>query len=277
MGQRGSSVDDPFDERLAAFLGLRDHQGRQARERPGGDMSGVFMAEGVTVIERALSAGHHLQSVLVDRARPRDVLSMDLPANVDLLLAGPEVLEAVSGRRQLRDAIACFDRPQPVAVDDVLGRARTVAVLEGVVNPTNMGVIARCAAGLGCDALLVDPTSVDPLYRRCVRVSMGEVFAIPHARLPPFPDGLDVLTRAGFSTVALTPANDAIDIADYRRESDERIAVLLGAEGAGLSDATMGRADCRVRIPMAAGVDSINVGAAAAIAFHMVAQVAGRT
>lgn len=276
MGLRTTPVDDPLDERLVAFLGLRDHQGRQARERPGGDMAGVFMAEGVTVIERALSAGHRMQSVLVDRARSRELLAMDLPAHVDVLLAGPDVLEAVSGRRQLRDAIACFDRPPSLAVDDVLGNARTVAVLEGVVNPTNMGVIARCAAGLGCDALLVDPTSVDPLYRRCVRVSMGEVFAIPHGRLPPFPHGLEVLTHAGFSTVALTPATGAIDIADYRRRTDERVAVLLGAEGAGLSDATMRRADCLVRIPMAAGVDSINVGAAAAIALHMVVQVAAR-
>ena len=136
------------------------------------------------------------------------------------------------------------------------------------MNPTNVGVLMRNAAALGVDAVLVDPTSCDPLYRRAVRVSMGEVFAVRHARCGAVPEVLSELRALGFRSFALTPAEDAVDIDSITRDPGDRCAIVLGAEGAGLTDGAQQAADQRVRIPMAAGVDSINVGAAGAVAFH---------
>jgi tRNA G18 (ribose-2'-O)-methylase SpoU len=162
--------------------------------------------------------------------------------------------------------MACFHRPVPAAAPDVLAEARTAVVTEGVNNPTNMGVMMRTAAALGVDAILVDPTSCDPLARRACRVSMGAVFAIPHARLAPFPDGLDPLGEAGFVTVGLTPNADATPLDSLVFSQSDRVALLLGAEEPGLTPATLARADHRASIPMHHGVDSLNVATAAAIA-----------
>ena len=141
-------------------------------------------------------------------------------------------------------------------------------MLEGVANPTNLGVVVRSANALGMDALLLDPACCDPLYRRASRVSMGEVFALPYARLDRLPDGLDPLRRAGFTTVALTPDPGAEPVGELGFGPDDRVALLLGTEGAGLSDAALAAADRRVRIPMPGTADSLNVGVAAAIAFY---------
>lgn len=263
-------VDDPTDERLVVFMGLRDHKLRQLRERPGGDMAGSFIGEGDVVIDRALRAGHQLECVLVDQARSRDL--PPLPETADVFLAGPDVLKAVAGRTELRDPIACFTRPPEHNVDDVLTKTQTVLVAEGVNNPTNMGVIMRCAAGLGIEAVLFDPTSCDPLYRRAVRVSMGEVFAIPHVRIAQLPESLEVLSNAGFSTFALTPSDTADDISKLKVGHGEKVALVLGAEGPGLTDETLAACDRSLRIPMEANVDSINVGTAAAVAFYALGQ-----
>lgn len=238
-------------------------------------MAGLFMAEGLTVIARSLSAGRLLDSVLVDARRAGPVVDLVAGGGV-VYAASPKVLLEVCGRVKLRDPIACFVRPAPLNVVELLGRSHTVAVLEGVANPTNMGVITRCAAGLGIDAVLVDPTCCDPLYRRAVRVSMGEVFAVPHARLVAFPEGLSTLTEAGFTIVALTPQVGAVDVDDYRRPPGDRLAILLGSEGPGLSDRAVAAADLQLRIPMSADVDSINVGSAAAVAFHVLRAPSGQ-
>lgn len=260
-----NALVDLGDPRLEPFLGLRDHTARRRREMPGGDMASLFMAEGDRVIMRGLDAGYQLQSVLVD-ARRRDPLP-DQIASADVLAASPEVLTAVCGRPKLRDPIATFVRPPPLHVGEILDASRTVAILEGVVNPTNVGVIVRCAAGLGVDAVLVDPTSCDPLYRRAVRVSMGDVFAIRHGRLEALPEGLDVVEAAGFRTVALTPDAGSVDITTVTRDALDRVAIVLGSEGPGLTVETLDRAHIRARIKMEPGVDSINVGSAAAVAF----------
>ncbi len=231
-------------------------------------MAGLFMAEGLTVIRRALAAGRRLDSVLVDARRTGPVVDLVGP-EIAVYAASPEVLLEVCGREKLRDSIACFVRPAPVDVAELLSRSYTVAVLEGVANPTNMGVITRCAAGLGIDAVLLDPTCCDPLYRRAVRVSMGEVFAVPHASLAAFPEGFSTLTEAGFTVAALTPRPGAGSVADHHRAPRDRLAILLGSEGPGLTDASIAAADIELRIPMSAGVDSINVGSAAAIAFQV--------
>lgn len=259
-------VDDPNDALVADFVGLRDRQLAKPGRHPG-----RFLTEGDLVTERALRAGHQLLALLVEADR-----SDDLPAHAQaaivggarLLAAGPSVVEAITGSRSQRGSMAVFQRPAAQSVQQAVGDRRTVVVLEGVVNPINLGLIARSSVAMGAEAFLMDPTCADPFYRRASRVSMGEVFAVPHARLDEFPAGLDPLRGAGFALWALTPASDAVDIADLRLAPDDRVALLVGSEGPGLNAGTMAAADVRVRIPVQGGVDSLNVGAAAAVAAY---------
>ena len=175
------------------------------------------------------------------------------------------VLETVTGRPELRDPLACFDRPRRRAVEDVVDGASLVAVLEGLNNPNNLGVIMRNAAGLGVDAVLLDATCGDPLYRRAIRASMGQVFAVPYARADSTATILSALHARGFRSVALTPRGDQ-SLAEF--VAPPPVAILLGAEGPGLTDTTIDQATDRIRIHMERGVDSLNVANAAAIAFH---------
>ena len=260
----GEIIDDPNDERLVVFTGLRDQELRQRREAPGGDMAGFFIAEGDVVIQRALDAGHVLHSVIVEALRTRP-LEFEL-GETPLLLMGEPVVQEIASHRRYRGAMACFRRPGSPPLDEVLLNAQTAIVAEGVNNPTNMGVMVRTAAALGVDALLVDPTSCDPLARRTCRVSMGAVFAVPHARLEAFPQGLAPLQDAGFTTVALTPDPAAAPLGELVFEADDRVALLLGAEEPGLTAATLASADHRASIAMHHGIDSLNVATAAAIA-----------
>jgi len=268
-------IDDPDDPRIEVFQGLRDHVLRRRRELPGGDMAGFFISEGDLVVERALRAGFRLESMLVDRKR-----SKPFPDTVDdsvpVYACGPEVLQRITGYHLHRGVLACFRRRPLSTFDEVAAGARTVAVMENVSNPTNLGVILRCAAALGVDAFFIDPSSCDPLYRRSGRVSMGEAYRTPYTRLAPLPAGLEPLHQAGFRTLALTPAADAIALDEIRLQPEENVALLLGAEGPGLSEATITACDQRVRIPMSGDVDSINVGSAAAIAFYGIGQARKR-
>ena len=259
-------LDDPADERFAVFMGLSDQELRQRREAHGGDLAGVFIAEGDLVIQRALDAGHRLQSVFVEAIRTRP-LEFDL-GEVPLLRAGEPVVEAIARNRRYRGSMACFERPKPRPAAEVLVDAQTVLVTEGVNNPTNLGVMIRTAAALGVDALLADPKSCDPLARRVVRISMGSVFSLPHTRIDMLPDGLSAL--AGFTTIALTPDAAATPLDEIALGPDDRVALLLGAEAPGLTTATMAAADHRAAIPMHAGIDSLNVATAAAIAMWQV-------
>lgn len=259
-------VHEATDPQVEVFLGLRDHAARQERELPGGDMASFFIAEGDLVIERAIAHGYEPMSVLVDSKRTKP---LDLPDATTLLAASDALLTTITGRPKLKDPIACFRRAPLPDLDSVLKTANTVAVLEGINNPNNLGVIVRNAAGLGIDALVLDPTCGDPLYRRAIRASMGQVFAVPHTRIAALPEGLDVLGAHGFDTVALSPAGrDGFE----HLQSNQKVAVLLGAEGPGLTPATMARCDHQVSIPMAREVDSLNVASAAAIAFHALAR-----
>ena len=255
-----SEIDDP---RIEIFLGLRDQQRRQRLERPGGPFANTFIAEGDLVIERGLSFGQKLLSVLVDAKRTKPL--PPLPDTTEVFAASDTVLTEIAGRPELRDPIACFVRAELPNPDTVIREARRVAVLVGLNNPNNLGVVLRNAAGLGIDAVLLDPTCGDPLYRRAIRSSMGQVFAIPHARIGATPNSLAELHQQGFETVALTPRGD-IDIRDLGAPT--RSAILLGAEGPGLPDDTIEAATHRVRITMSNEVDSLNVANAAAIAFH---------
>lgn len=258
---RTERVDDPADPRLADYIGLTDVV-RRVRHEPA---EGFFLAEGQLVMRRAAQAGCRPRSLLLAPNRVEDLLpelqALDCPAYV----ASAEVLHAVTGYHVHRGALAAFDRPPLREASQVLASARRVLVLEDVNSPTNLGAVFRSAAGLGMDAVLLSPTSCDPLYRRAVRVSMGEVFAVPYAYLEPWPAALTTVRAAGFRVLAMTPAADAVRIEDVELGGEDRAALLLGAEGPGLTAAALDASDLRVRIPMTVGVDSLNVAAAAAV------------
>lgn len=182
--------------------------------------------------------------------------------------AGPGLVLAITGSATHSGCLGLFARPAPADPANVVVGRRSVVVTEGVANPVNLGLIARSAVAMGAEALLLDPSSADPLYRRSSRVSMGEVFAVPHARVEQLPGGLDPLTAAGFEVWALTPERDAVDIAHLQVGPDAPVALLVGSEGPGLSAASLAAAHRRVRIPVSGGVDSLNVGAAAAVAAY---------
>lgn len=259
-------IKDPSDPRIRVYTGLTDEQLRRRRESPQGDLAGVFMCEGARVTERALVAGLRPLSVLC--ASDMTGRLPELPADLPVYVGSPEVVEAVTGFRFHRGFVAAFRRPRLPAPDEVLTRARQILVCENVTNATNLGVMVRSAAALGMDGFLIDPTTCDPLYRRVVRVSMGSVFTFPHARLPSFPRGLESVSAHGFRLVGLAPDPQATPIG--RLEKAGKTALVLGAEGHGLSEATKDTLDRVVRIPMREGIDSLNVGAAAAIAAYVV-------
>jgi tRNA G18 (ribose-2'-O)-methylase SpoU len=214
-----------------------------------------------------------LKSLLIDASRGERIPAV-VPPDVPHYFAGPAVVQEVTGIHLHRGLISVFYREELPAPEDLLANAHRVVVLENVTNPTNMGVIVRSAAGLGIDALLLDPRSCDPLYRRALRVAMGEAFSLPFARLGYFPSGLDPLRRGGFRITALTPGTGATPIDQFSASPEEKVALLLGAEGPGLTRPTLELVDERLAIPMENGVDSLNVGAAAAVAFYAITRQA---
>jgi tRNA G18 (ribose-2'-O)-methylase SpoU len=272
-------VEDPGDPRVAVFVGLRD---RELAREAGSGAPGVFIAEGDVVVERALRAGFRARALLVDATRPQP-LPPGVPAGTPVYAATPPVLARITGLGVHRGILGCFERRPPPDAAGIIAAARRLVVLERVANPTNLGVIIRSAAGLGMDGVLLDPTCSDPFYRRTARVAMGEGYAFPWAWIPRLPDGLAALRAAGFRLVALTPDPDAMPIdeietgsSDGATNDGDRIALLFGAEGPGLSDATLVAADVRAGIPMRGGVDSLNVGVAAGIAFWVLGRRAFR-
>jgi tRNA G18 (ribose-2'-O)-methylase SpoU len=256
------SITDPDDERIADYRALTDVELRTRWEPP----HGLFIAEGELVLRRAIRAGYRMRSVLVDAKRVDQVADLTR-AGAPLYAASPDVLRAATGFHVHRGVLASFHRKPLPSARDILSVAHRVAILEDVNNHTNVGAIFRGAAGLGMDAVLLSPSCADPLYRRSVRVSMGEVFAVPYATLEPWPDALDDVQAAGFRVLAMTPGSDAVPLQDLDEAERKRPAVLLGAEGAGLSRAALAASDVRVAIPMRRNVDSLNVAAASAVVF----------
>lgn len=266
-------ITDPADPRLADFTGLRDGDRRFMRPPPsGGRRTPVFAVEGRLVAERALASGHVPVAFLADERRAADV-PPGLPDGVPVLVAAESLVREVTGLGVVREVLGLFERPPARHLGDVLDGALRVVVLEGIANPVNLGVLVRTAAALGMDATLLDPASTDPLYRRAVRGSMGAVLTHPTARLEALPEGLAPLRERGFRILALTPARDAVPLDEVVPAPGERVALLLGSEGPGLSAAAMAAADARVVIPMAGGVDSLNVAAAAAVACHRLGRI----
>jgi tRNA G18 (ribose-2'-O)-methylase SpoU len=258
-------INDPADPRLADYVRLTDVHLRRSLEAP----SGLFIAEGEKVIRRALDAGYQPRSMLVttDRAAGAAGMAGSWPGPV--YAVPPGVARELTGYRVHRGALASMQRRPLPSVAEVTGQARRIVVLEDVMDHTNVGAIFRCVAALGFDGVVLAPRCADPLYRRAVRVSMGAVLSVPYARMDDWRDGLGGLRAAGFRLLALTPAADAVPIAEVPH--DGRLALLLGGEGDGLSARWRGQADASVRIPMARGIDSLNVAAAAAIACYVLA------
>jgi tRNA G18 (ribose-2'-O)-methylase SpoU len=255
-------ISDPDDERIADYRALTDVELRTRWEQP----HGLFIGEGELVLRRAVRAGYPVRSILIDAKRTEQLADLPL-GGAPMYAATQQVLEAATGFHVHRGVLASFRRLPLPSVADVLATATRVAILEDINNHTNIGAIFRGAAALGMDAVLLSPTCADPLYRRSVRVSMGEVFAVPYATLDPWPVGLDAVRDAGFRIVAMTPAADAVPLQDLDASVRARPAVLLGAEGPGLSAKALAASDIRAAIPMRRGVDSLNVAAAAAVAF----------
>jgi tRNA G18 (ribose-2'-O)-methylase SpoU len=256
------TVTDPDDERIADYRALTDVELRTRWEPP----HGLFIAEGELVLRRAARAGYRVRSVLVDAKRTDQVADLPL-GGAPLYAAPPDVLAAATGFHVHRGVLASFHRKELPSAAEILADAQRVAILEDVNNHTNLGAIFRGAAALGIDAVLLSPSCADPLYRRSVRVSMGEVFAVRYATLAPWPGALAGVRDAGFRILAMTPAADAVPLNELDEADRKRPAVLLGAEGAGLTRNALAASDVRVAIPMRRGVDSLNVAAASAVAF----------
>jgi tRNA G18 (ribose-2'-O)-methylase SpoU len=257
-------VDDPADPRLADYRDLRDVELRTHLEAE----HGLFLAEGEKVVRRAVEGGFPVRSFLM---APRwldglaDVLAR---SDAPCFVVSEDLAETVTGFHVHRGALASLARLPLPSMSEVLRDARTVVVLEDLVDHTNVGAVFRSAAALGVDGVLLAPRCADPLYRRSVKVAMGAVFSVPYARLGSWYDALPTVAAAGFTTVALTPAADAEDIEDAVAGLG-RVALVLGSEGHGLTPRWERSADRRAVIPMRHGVDSLNVAAATAVACYV--------
>lgn len=255
-------IDDPDDDRLVDYNHLTDVALRRLTE----PADGLYIAESTKVVGRAIAAGHIPRSVLLQEKWLDEIAPLLEPFDVPVYVGTSAVLEGVTGFVMHRGALASMHRPPLRPVAEVLRDARRVVVIEDVVDHTNIGAIFRSVAGLGADAVLVTPRCADPLYRRSVRVSMGTVLQVPWTRLAEWPTGADELHEAGFEIAALALSPDAVDLGEYAASAPERVAILLGTEGDGLSSAALTGADRAVTIPMSHGIDSLNVASASAVA-----------
>ncbi len=260
-------ITDPADPRLADYRDLRDVELRKHLEAE----HGLFLAEGEKVVRRALEAGFVPRSLLM-APRWLDGLADVLAAtDAPCFVLDEALAEQVTGFHVHRGALASLERRPLPPVADVLEGARSVLVLEDIVDHTNVGAILRSGAALGFDAVLLSPRCADPLYRRAIKVAMGAVFTMPWTRLPDWYDALPDLSAAGFTTVALTLAPDSTPV-EEAVAGVERLALVLGSEGHGLSARWEQSADRRAIIPMREGIDSLNVAAATAVACYVAAR-----
>ncbi len=256
-----TTLDEPD---LADYARLTDVALRRVTEPEGG----LYIAESITVIGRALRAGHQPRSVLSSERWLPELQALLGDRDVTVYVGAPGLLEELTGFHLHRGALASMHRPEPVDLATLLKDARRIVIVEDVMDHTNVGAIFRSVAGLGADAVLVTPRCADPLYRRSVRVSMGTVLQVPWTRLPEWDEAVPVLHEEGFTIAALALAEDAVGLREFAGAAPDRVAIVVGAEGDGLSRAALDAADVVVTIPMAHGVDSLNVAAASAVALY---------
>ena len=235
---------------------------------------GVFIAESPKVIDRALDAGYKPVSLLMERKQITGPAAGILSrcGDAPVYTADREMLAELTGFELTRGVLCAFRRPAPRPVEELCKNARRVAVLEGIVDSTNVGAIFRSAAALNMDAVLINPSCCDPLCRRAVRVSMGTVFQVPWGQLGETPadwpeKGMDILHSLGFKTAAMALSDRSVSIDDEQLAKEPKLAIVLGTEGDGLAAGTIASCDYTVKIPMSHGVDSLNVAAASAVAF----------
>jgi tRNA G18 (ribose-2'-O)-methylase SpoU len=258
-------ITDPGDERVRDYFALTDVALR-TRVEPA---RGLYLAESEKVIRRALGAGHRPRSFLMGQRWLTDLSDLVEAAEsqeVPVYVAAAGVIEAMTGFHLHRGALASMHRPRLPAPEVLLRDAARVVILEDIVDHTNVGAVFRSAAALGVDAVLVTPRCADPLYRRAVRVSMGTVFQVPWTRLDAWPGGLRVLADNGFTVAAFALGDGATSLDELAAKAPQRLALIFGTEGDGLSRRVVAGADLVVQIPMAPGVDSLNVAAASAVA-----------
>lgn len=260
-------IDNGGDPRLADYAGVRDPAWLRQR--------GLLIVEGRLVVRRLMASGHlRPVSLLLNDAAAHamaDVLAAS-GTGCDVYVASPEVITAATGFNMHRGCLAVAHRPTRPPLEAVLRNGRLVTILERIVDPDNVGSVFRSAEAFGVDAVLLGPGCSDPFYRKAIRTSSGAALVVPSADAVPWPDALDRVRAAGFLIVATTPAPDATDIGTFARSTaaQDRVAVLLGTEGHGLTDEALARADVRVRIPMAAGVDSLNIATASGIVLQRI-------
>lgn len=279
MSSRLILVDTADDERLTQFR-LREREMRPRhlpqrviKGRRPEDLEriqhGMFVAEGDLVVERALDAGCTMVVALVDADQPTQLIGR-IPDEVPVFAAAREARRILTGLGVALDIMAIFERPVLATFDDCIDSAHRAIVIEDVDNPTNIGAIVRSATAFGVDALVLDRNSSDPLARRALRVSMGTALKLPTCRVDDVLGAIRDMARRGFTICALTPSDAAVDIRSVERDikSHDKVAILMGSERTGLSEPALALATYRVRIPMAKGVDSLNVASAAAVAAY---------
>lgn len=263
-------ITDPADERVRDYFTLTDVALRTKVEPE----RGLYLAESEKVIRRALGAGHRPRSFLMGKrwvTELSDIVERAESQGVPVYFASAGIIERMTGFHLHRGALASMHRPQLVEPAELLQNAlqrdvSRVLVLEDIVDHTNVGAVFRSAAALGVDAVLTTPRCADPLYRRAVRVSMGTVFQVPWTRIEPWPDGLQLLRDHGFTIAAFALGDGAVSLDDLAANQPDRLAMVFGTEGDGLSRLAVKGADLVVKIPMSGGVDSLNIAAASAVA-----------
>ncbi|HLT70465.1 MAG TPA: RNA methyltransferase [Acidimicrobiales bacterium] len=257
---------DPLED----YRHLNDPARRRAVERHGG----FFVTEGMVALQALLESPYPVRSVLATRRKAERVRRL-VAGRAPVVVRDDEEVAAIAGFHVHRGVLAAADRLPLPAAGELLEGARLVVLAEGLNDHENLGALFRNAAAFGVDAVLIDPTTADPLYRRSVRVSSGHVLRVPWTRVDGWPGALAGLREAGWCVAALTPAAGAEPVDDLAARHPARLALLVGAEGPGLTAAALAAADTRVRIPMASGVDSLNVATAAAVALYAVTRRSG--
>jgi tRNA G18 (ribose-2'-O)-methylase SpoU len=267
-------IEDPADPRLSDYTGLTD-VARRSKHEPS---MGIYMAESEMVIRIAVEAGHQVKSLLMAERWMEPLADLlpgigaDEAGETPLYVADYETLEQITGFNVHRGALAAIYRPTLLTLEELLDSLAAItspriAILDGLVNHTNVGAIFRSAAALGADAVLISPACADPLYRRSIRVSMGTVFQVPWTRFESWTVLGEALRSRGFAVAALALSDDSVEIEEFAESAPDRLALILGTEGTGISAEARGICDAIVRIPMRADVDSLNVAAASAVAF----------